>query len=173
MEGESTEIGNQSGAYAFHCENEYGVNKTLEFHHCTLISDFFPALGMGLRKDFTCIIDDCILENRQISGRGNYTDIGSLGALYFHDSIGANGNSNLICKNSILKSKLGNVMCPYTLKNENNNVTCIFTNNVLYSETNKYTNNIWLRNGNPFEDDGNFVLEIGYGNSNNILNNNI
>ena len=168
--GISNEIGSESASYAFHCEHAYGAGKTLEFHHCTLISDFFPALGMGMRKDFTCILDDVILENRQISGRGNYTEKGTLGALYFHDSNGEVGNSILICKNCILKSKLKNVMCPYTLKREGNNVTCTFTNNVLYSESNKYNENIWWRNGNPFEE-GSFELEIGYGNSNSDINN--
>ena len=173
-EGVSNEVDvNTTGAYAFHCENEYGAGKTLEFHHCTLISDFFPALGMGTRKDFTCIIDDCVLENRQTVSRGKYVEDGSLGALYFHDSNGEAGKSRVIVKDSILKSDLENAMCPFTLKKEGNSVTCSFINNVLYSKINKYSNNIWYRNGNPFtEEDGNFSIEIGYGNSNNDLNNN-
>ena len=152
VEGVSHEV--DKAAYAFHCENEYGVGKTLEFHNCTLISDFLPALGMGMRKEFTCIIDNCELISNQPADRGSYAANGSLGALYFHDSTGEKGNSYLIVKDSILTSELKNVMCPYTLigkydKADQNRVYCTFKNNIIEGE-------IWDRNGNAFEK--NFVL---------------
>lgn len=156
--------------YAFHCESEYGVGKVLEFHHCTLKSDFSPAIGAGLRKDFHMIIDDCELINNQVSGRGVYTSSGALGALYFHDAIGALGDQYITVHNSILRSNLGNAMCPYTLKKEGNTVYCEFINNVLYDKTNGLTNNLWHRNGNAFTE-GNFVIQpISSGNTNPELN---
>ncbi len=154
VKGVSNEIGTASGAYAFHCEDEYGVGKTLEFRNCTLISDFFPALGMGVRKDFTCIIDNCELINNQVAGRGNYVPQGSLGALYFHDSTGAKGDSYVIVKDSTLKSKQANALCPYSLiglfdNADKNKVYCTFINNNIDGQ-------IWDRNGNAFTK--NFVL---------------
>ena len=175
ISGTSHEIDSEtSGAYAFHCENEYGKGKTLEFHHCTLISDFCPALGAGLRKDFHLVLDDCILENRQILNRGVYTDVGSLGALYFHDSNGEQGNNYIMVKNCLLKSSLGKTMTPYQVDREtqNNHVYCTFIENVLYDAINKYTNNIWYRH-DPFNPStGIFSIDIGFGNSNANLNNN-
>lgn len=170
--GVSNELGSSTnGGYAFHCENEYGAGKTLEFHNCTLISDFFPALGAGLRKDFHLIIDNCELISNQPEGRSSYTDNGSLGALYFHDSAGVvGGGQKLTVRNSVLKSKLDNVLCPYTLKKSENIVTCEFINNVFYSEKNGMINNIWHRNGNAFTD-GYFALSgASFGNSNDELN---
>ena len=174
--GVSHEMGAEAAAYAFHVEHEYGVGKTLELHDCTLISDFFPALGMGLRKDFTCIIDNCELISNQPVGRGSYTDKGSLGALYFHDSVGEKGKSYVIVQNSILRSKLENVMCPYTLvgissyPNANQNtVYCTFINNTLFSEKTGDSGIIWHRNGDAFKK--NFVLtEDSCGNTNIELN---
>lgn len=170
--GESNEIGStESGGYAFHCENEYGANDSLEFHHCILKSDFFPALGAGLRKGFHLILDDCELENNQIEGRGNYSDSGTLGALYVHDSNGEQGEQYITIKNCILKSKLGNSMTLYKVNRttQENQVHCEFINNVLYDETNGYSNNIWYRN-EPFGESGIFDITLGYGNSNPELN---
>ena len=173
VQGESQTIdGTTPGAYAFHCENAYGMNKALEFHHCTLISDFFPALGVGLRKNMKLIVDDCILENRQVAGRGNYSNAGSLGALYFHDAYGDQGDSYVTLKNNLLKSTLGYSMTPYKANGGDNHVYCEYIQNVLYDAINHYSNNIWYRN-DPFDPStGNFTLTIGFGNSNNDMNNN-
>lgn len=172
VDGVSNVIGpNTNGGYAFHCENEYGLGDTLEFHHCILKSDFFPALGAGLRKDFSLILDSCELINNQINGRGNFTQDGTLGALYFHDSNGEQGDQYISVKNCLLKSNLGNTITPMGVERDTNNnkVYCEFINNVLYDKINKYSNNIWYRGENPFTT-GIFVMSIGYGNSNNELN---
>ena len=174
VSGESNEVGaSTSGAYAIHCENEYGVGKILELHHCILQSDFFPAIGAGLRKNFRLIIDDCELINSQILNRGNYTAEGSLGALYFHDTNGEKGAQSIMVKNCVMRSSLGNSMTiyrayPYT---EGSVVTCDFIGNVLHDAINGYSNNIWERYSNPFGS-GAFEIGIGYGNSNSVLNNN-
>ena len=158
-----------SGAYAIHIEHEYGVGKTMEIRNCRLISDFFPALGVGMRKDFTLIVEDCDLISNQVAGRGSYANKGSLGALYFHDSVGAAGNSYIIVKNCTIKAELENAICPYTLYGNasypnavNNKVYCTFINNTIDGE-------IWDRNGNAFEK--NFILtEESCGNTSERLN---
>lgn len=174
VQGVSAELdSNTVGAYAFHCENEYGVGRTLEFHHCKLMSDFFPALGMGMRKDFHCIIDDCILTSAQPYGRGKYsTDDGSLGALYFHDSVGANGNHYLEVYNSMFRTYLKNVVCPYNVNGSVNKVYARFINNVFYSETSGYEDNIWLRGGDVFNNPaiGWVLTGESCNNSNNYFN---
>ena len=176
INGTSTELTvNDLGAYAVHIDtdNDYGVGKQIEFHHCNISSDFFPAIGAGLRKDMTLIIDDCWLSNGQIVGRGDYSDEGTLGALYFHDSNGTQGDQYIIVKNSVLKSNLQYAMCPYqvTRTPQNNRVHCNFINNVLYSSIGKYNDTIWFR-GDPFNiSTGIFDIVIGYGNSIASINN--
>ena len=177
ISGTSEEIDtNTNGAYAVHIDtdDDYAVGKQIEFHHCNISSDFFPAVGAGLRKNMTLILDDCVLENKQIATRGKYVSDGTLGALYFHDSNGEQGDQYIIVKDCILKSSLGNTMTPYQVAREtqNNLVHCNFINNVLYDAINKYSNNIWYR-GDPFNiTTGIFDIVIGFGNSNSNLNNN-
>lgn len=177
VEGESNEIDETtSGSYAVHvdADQDYAIGKQIEFHHCTIRSDFFPAVGIGLRKNMTAILDDCILENNQVSGRGNYSTSGTIGALYFHDSNGEQGNQYIIVKNCILKSKLAYAMCPYQVERnpQENTVYCDFIENVLYSDVGKYANTVWFRN-DPFNSStGIFHIGIGYGNSIGSLNNN-
>lgn len=162
-----------TASYAFHCENEYGVGKTLEFHHCTLKSDFFSALGIGVRKDFTLILNDCELINNQTVDRGpNYSAEGSdgkgLGALFLHDSVGEQGNSYLKIKDTVFKSTLGNAMCLYNARGGNNKVYCEFINNTLYDEKSGLTNNLFKRGG-AF-DDVYIINGISHGNTNTELN---
>ena len=163
-----------TASYAFHCENEYGVGKTLEFHHCILKSDFFSALGIGVRKDFTLIIDNCELINNQTVNRGpNYSNYGSdgkgLGALFLHDSVGEQGNSYVKIKDTVFKSTLGYSICLYNARGGNNKVYCEFINNTIYDENSGLTNNLFKRGGS-FEEV--FVINaISHGNTNETLNN--
>lgn len=176
VDGESQTVGvDDLGAYAVHIDTDedYAIGKQCEFHHCNIRSDFFPAVGLGMRKDATYIFDDCTMENGQIAGRGDYSDAGSLGALYFHDSNGEQGDQYLTLKNCVLKSKLKYAMCPYMVNRttQNNRVYCNFISNVLYSDVGHYTDNVWFRR-DPFNPDtGIFSIEIGYGNSISTLNN--
>ena len=176
ISGVSQEIGaSDLGAYAVHIDNDsdYGVDRTTEFHHCTITSDFFPAVGLGMRKDATFIFDNCLLVNSQIVGRGEYSDQGSLGALYFHDSNGAHGPQYITVKNCVLKSKLKNAMCPYQVNRtpQENRVYCEFVSNVLYSEIGHLEDTVWFRR-DPFNPEtGIFSLVVGYGNSISTLNN--
>ena len=176
VSGTSQEVGvSDMGAYAVHIDtdDDYGVGKTTEFHHCTISSDFFPAVGLGMRKDATFVFDDCTLINGQIEGRGDYSDEGTLGALYFHDSNGEQGDQYIKVKNCVLKSKLKYAMCPYMVNRatQNNRVYCDFINNVLYSDVGKYTDTVWFRRS-PFNPTtGIFSIGIGFGNSIDTLNN--
>lgn len=175
VSGESQEIGvSDLGAYAVHIDtdDDYGVGKQIEFHHCNIKSDFFPAIGAGLRKDLTLIIDNCELINNQVAGRGDYSDEGTLGALYVHNTNGVKGNQYLKMTNSVLKSNLGNALCLYqtAAATEEDAVYCEFVNNVLHDKVNGFTNNIWFR-GYPFSETiGRFEITLGYGNSNSDLN---
>lgn len=176
VDGESQTVGvDDLGAYAVHIDTDedYAIGKQCEFHHCNIRSDFFPAVGLGMRKDATYIFDDCTMENGQINGRGDYSDNGTLGALYFHDSNGEQGDQYLTLKNCVLKSKLKYAMCPYMANRttQNNRVYCNFISNVLYSDVGHYTDTVWFRR-DPFNPDtGIFSIEIGYGNSISTLNN--
>lgn len=176
VNGISNEIGqNDLGAYAVHIDNDedYAKGNVTEFYHCNLYSDFFPALGMGLRKDVHVILDDCLFENAQVVGRGSYSNQGSLGALYLHDSNGEQGNQYITLKNCILKSSLGYSMTLYAVSRtpQNNKVFCDFINNVLHDKVNGHSNNVWLR-GEPFTTSGVFEKTIAFGNSNSALNDN-
>lgn len=171
---ESSEIGPQAetAAYAVHCEHEYGAYKSLEIYHCTLKSDFFSALGIGVRKGFTLTIVDSELINNQTPTRGPaYADISGgkgLGALFLHDSVGAQGDSYVKIYNSVFKSTLGNAMCLYNARGGDNKVHCEFVNNTLYDRISGLSNNLFKRGGtfsNVF-----LINGISHGNTNAELN---
>ena len=181
VSGESHEIGasgesSDNGSYAVHIDtdNDYAVGKQCEFHHCNISSDFFPAVGLGLRKNATFIFDDCKLENNQIATRGNYTSDGTLGALFFHDTNGEGGNQYIEVKDCMLTSKLENAMCMMQRENpeEETAVFCNFINNVLFSDVGGYTDTVWFRRDPLNPSTGKFSIVIGYGNSISTLNNN-
>lgn len=172
VNGVSQEIGlNDMGSYAIHIDTDgdYSVGKQLEFHHCDIISDFYPAVGAGLRKDFTLLFDDCFLANRQTATRGMYADSGTYGALFVHDSNGVQGKQYLKVKNCVLTSALQYCMCLEKVNRtpQNNEVYCEFVFNVLHSESSGYNNTCRLIH-NPFTTIYN--IDIGYGNSLPLLN---
>ena len=174
----SHEIGAESGAYAVHCENQNGNDsgkgKTLTFNNCHLESDFFPALGCGAFADWKLEINNCHLITNEPNGRGNYTEMGSLGALYFHDTAsGTLGHSDVLIKDSVLENTLlANAMCLYDLNKANNSVDFTFINNTLFSRTKKFNNPIWWR-GIESAFSNNFILkDISHGNTSTELNSN-
>lgn len=168
VQGTSTEIGTLNGAYAIHIESEASANTTMEIDNCILKSDFSAAAGIGLRTGATFILRNSVLINNQVSGRGSYESNGGLGALYCHDSMGVEGNSKVELYNNLFISNLGSSICFYHVPNKDeNSVNMICTNNVLKDKINGYNNNIWNRN-NAFDY---FSIDVGYGNSNSLLNN--
>lgn len=173
ISGTSQEIGSDIGSYAVHIDtdDDYAIGKQIEFHHCNIISDFFPAIGAGLRKNMTLIIDDCLLVNNQ-NERGAYTADGTLGALYVHDSNGEQGSQFLHVKDTLMKSNYSKAMTLYQVDRDtqNNAVYCEFINNVLYSAVGGFNNTVWFRNDPLDPDTGIFEITIGFGNSNPDIN---
>lgn len=161
---------NENGAYGVHidADNDYAVGKRIEFHHCNLMSDFFPGLGLGLRKNAPVIIDDCNIVSGQIFSRGTYSQIGGLGALYFHDTNGATGDQEITVKNCTIIAALQHALTILQVNNTGT-VKCNFISNVIKGSTG-YSNNIWYRN-DPFNTvTGIFKLNIGFNNTNSDLN---
>lgn len=80
-------------AYAVHIERNSLYHDTLYIKNCILKSDFYPALGMGMRGGCTVLLEDTdfILGS---SGSGT-------AALYIHDADSANyvGEQSLIIRN--------------------------------------------------------------------------
>lgn len=91
----------ESGGYAIHVEGDFSSGKKLTFVNCDFISDFYPAVGIGLRKDFTLEFINCRFysnTNKMYTSQG-LTDYG---CLYFHDSAAdmiCGDNQKIICKN--------------------------------------------------------------------------
>ncbi|MCD2345823.1 hypothetical protein [Clostridium guangxiense] len=171
VNGVSNEIDtNTTGAYAFHCDADYSLGKELEFHHCKLISDFFPALGSGLRENFNLILDDTEVISNQPATRGGYATTGGLGALYVHDAAGGAVNQNLIVHNCVIKSTLKNALCLFDQQISGADMDVEFINSAIFSEANGLTDNInWRGVTTPFG--GNIHLKpISYGNNVTILN---
>lgn len=152
VSGESTEIGSQSGAYAVHLDSSYEYNGgSVLFNNCRLISDFAPALGSGLRGNFTAEFLDCDFISNQ-NGIGYKHETGGVGAVYVHnDHTGKliQANQKIALRNCICKAHMTNVLYLLTVKN---NITpdayaeFESINTVYYSETNG-TKNIVVNAG--------------------------
>lgn len=176
ISGTSNEIGtNTNGSYAVHIDNDddYAIDNTCEFYNCIIKSDFFPAIGCGLRKGLVLTVNNCELINAQIATRGAFVNDGSLGALFVHDSNGIQGAQYLTVKNSVLKSSLGKTLALSETgrTTQNNEIYCTFINNVLRDDVNGFSNNVWFRGqATGFDNGGILHLSVGFGNSANELN---
>lgn len=176
VQGVSEEIGNQSGAYAVHCENNYNeslaMGDSLTFVNCNLVSDFFPALGVGTFADWALNLINCRLTTNQIEGRGAYSNNGSLGALYFHDMNGLRGVAEINVKDCIIENKnLEHTMCPYDLGHEGAEVVCEFINNTIYSAVNGFEDSIWWRGGQGAFGNNFKLSPLSHGNTGTEFNN--
>lgn len=177
VNGTSQEIDtNTTGAYAIHCENQNGneslaVGDCLTIHNCNIMSDFFPALGVGSFKDWSLNITNCNIVSNQISGRGKYSTSGGLGALYFHDMNGEKGTAKINVKDCIIKTgSLSYTICPYDLEQSGANIECEFINNTIYSAVNGFSDSIYWRGvTTPF---GNNIhlSNLSHGNTGSALN---
>ena len=176
ISGTSHEISSSdSGAYAIHCENSgnerIAIGDCLTIENCDIISDFFPAMGVGTFKDWSININNCTLISNQVSGRGTYTADGGLGALYFHDMNGTKGTANINLKDTIIRTgSLANTITAYDLNQANAEIKCEFINNTIYSAVNGFTDSIWWRGiTTPFEN--HISLEpISHGNTGTVFN---
>lgn len=177
VSGTSHEIAStDSGAYAVHCEqvgnNEsIAIGNCLTISDCDIISDFFPALGVGTFKDWSINIINCFLVSNQVSGRGTYTEDGGLGALYFHDMNGTKGTANINLKDTVIRTgSLATTITAYDLNQTDAEIKCEFINNTIYSAVNGFTDSVWWRGvTTPF---GNHISleDISHGNTGTVFN---
>lgn len=152
INGTSQEIPTtDAGAYAVHCENngendEFAIGDCLTFVNCDLISDFFPALGVGCFKDWSLNIINCRLVSNQTAARATYGTDGGLGALYFHTMNGEKGIAKINVKDTIIQTTvLENTVCAYDLDAASSSMVCEFIDNTIYSAVNGFTDSIWWR----------------------------
>lgn len=89
----STPSSSNERAYAVHVERNSLYNETLYIKNCILKSDFYPALGMGMRGGCTVLLEDTDF----ILGSSG----GGTAALYIHDADNTNyvGEQSLIIRN--------------------------------------------------------------------------
>ena len=153
VNGESTEIGQQNGAYAVHVDSNNQANGTCVFNDCIIISDFNAAVGGGLRKNNTVEFNNCDLISRQYN-RGQDFANGGMGALFVHNNHTGTGDN---CPNQIirlnncrLKAKLKNVIRIQEISKNNAEAILDINNCLIYSETNGVTGVIKYGNVNSF-----------------------
>ena len=174
VNGESTEIGQQNGAYAVHVDSNNQANGTCVFNDCIIISDFNAAVGSGLRKNNTVEFNNCDLISRQYN-RGQEFANGGMGALFVHNNHTGTGNN---CPNQVLrlnncrlKAKLKNVIRIQEISKNNAEAILDINNCLIYSETNGVTGVIKYGNVNSFNEMNIWRLSnTSYGNTVKELN---
>ena len=174
INGESTEIGQQNGAYAVHVDSNNQANGTCVFNDCIIISDFNAAVGAGLRKNNTVEFNNCDLISRQYN-RGQEFANGGMGALFVHNNHTGTGdncpNQVLRLNNCRLKAKLKNVIRIQEIPKNNAEAILDINNCLIYSETNGVTGVIKYGNVNSFNEMNIWKLSnTSYGNTVQELN---
>ena len=174
VNGESTEIGQQNGAYAVHVDSNNQANGTCVFNDCIIISDFNAAVGAGLRKNNTVEFNNCDLISRQYN-RGQEFANGGMGALFVHNNHTGTGdncpNQVLRLNNCRLKAKLKNVIRIQEISKNNAEAILDINNCLIYSETNGVTGVIKYGNVNSFNEMNIWRLSnTSYGNTVKELN---
>ena len=174
VNGESTEIGQQNGAYAVHVDSNNQANGTCVFNDCIIISDFNAAVGSGLRKNNTVEFNNCDLISRQYN-RGQEFANGGMGALFVHNNHTGTGdncpNQVLRLNNCRLKAKLKNVIRIQEISKNNAEAILDINNCLIYSETNGVTGVIKYGNVNSFNEMNIWRLSnTSYGNTVKELN---
>ena len=142
---ESNDTTSVAGAYGVHIESDYSTNKKMIFKNCDFISDFYPAIGIGLRPNFTPIFENCRFYSNAETMTGINGNSIDLGSIYFHDSnTNLRGGQGIIFKNCEFYSK-NKLITPYGI-NSDNVVNVSFINCVGYSENLGITNVVNRRN---------------------------
>ena len=142
---ESNSTTSVAGAYSVHIESDYSANKKMVFRNCDFISDFYPAIGIGLRPNFTPIFENCRFYSNAETMTGVSGSSIDLGAIYFHDSnTTLRGGQGIIFKNCEFYSK-NKLITPYGI-NSDNVVNASFINCGGYSENLGITNIVNRRN---------------------------
>ena len=174
VNGESTEIGQQNGAYAVHVDSNNQANGTCVFNDCIILSDFNASVGAGLRKNNTVEFNNCDLISRQYNRGQEFTN-GGMGALFVHNNHTGTGDN---CPNQIirlnncrLKAKLKNVIRIQEISKNNAEAILDINNCLIYSETNGVTGVIKYGNVNSFNEMNIWRLSnTSYGNTVKELN---
>ena len=174
VNGESTEIGQQNGAYAVHVDSNNQAEGICTFNDCIIISDFNAAVGNGLRKNNTVEFNNCDLISRQ-EKRGQNFENGGMGALFTHNNHTGTGDN---CPNQIirlnncrLKAKLKNVIKIQEISKNNAEAILDINNCLIYSETNGVTDVIKYDNYDSFDEMSIWKLsDTSYGNTVKELN---
>ena len=174
VNGESTEIGQQNGAYAVHVDSNNQADGTCVFNDCIIISDFNAAVGSGLRKNNTVEFNNCDLISRQYN-RGQEFANGGMGALFVHNNHTGTGdncpNQVLRLNNCRLKAKLKNVIRIQEISKNNAEAILDINNCLIYSETNGLTGVLKYGNVNSFNEMNIWRLsDTSYGNTVKELN---
>ena len=174
VKGESTEIGQQNGAYAVHIDSNNQAEGTCVFNDCIIISDFNAAVGNGLRKNNTVEFNNCDLISRQ-ENRGQDFANGGMGALFTHNNHTGTGDN---CPNQIirlnncrLKAKLKNVIRIQEVAKNNAQAILDINNCLVYSETNGVNGVVKYGNVSSFNELSIWKLsDTSYGNTVKELN---
>lgn len=145
VSGESHEIdSNTTGAYAIHSDDPSATNKKTEIKNCVVRSDFFPALGCGLRQNYVIDLNSSTLINNQDNGRGGYINQGTLGAVFVHDVAADNiTDQNINITDCTLKSNKAYALCIHDLGRANSKASILAINNTLTSSASGSA--IWFR----------------------------
>ena len=164
-------------AYAVHVENDTSQNSTLAIRNCTIKSKWSAAIGIGLRPNFTLILENCTIETTHVEvpgGSGSSATRLHCGALYFHDSATMTGdNQRIILKNCIIKSTGSNAITTLSLCDTNSKAYITAYNNIVWCDENKKnainhriapTGDAWAGNNIFLTEDsfGNNVQELNY-----------
>jgi len=85
----------EAGGYSVHTDYDYSEGKKLTFKNCDFHSDYYPAVGIGLRPNFTLEFIGCRFYTTTDE---MYTSFGvvDLGAVYWHDSATTSVGDNQI-----------------------------------------------------------------------------
>lgn len=159
-------------AYAVHIETDFSSGKALEFNNCDLISDWSPAVGIGLRPNFNLKFKNCTLNGNYLTTyRTSSSTKECLGGLLFHDSatslLGA--NQNIILDNCKVLCNGTNAMTAYSLSNLSNTVNATFYNTMLWSLINGKATGV-IRHmttptGGAWEGNNTYLTLDSYGNN--------
>ena len=138
--------------YAVHVESERLAGNVLEFNNCILKSDWYAALGFGLRKDCKLILRNCELIGKSLQAWNGESWLIST-ALFGHDagswSSNMGDNQRLILENCVIKSASSVVFRIGGAWGTTGNKTYLtFHNNILWSEING-KQNVILKDSQP------------------------
>lgn len=128
-----------SKAYGVHVDTNSSAGQTLEFVNCDITSEWYPAVGAGLRPNFTLKFTNCILNGEYTTAYvSSTTSMEFLGGLFFHDSVTTltGTEQNIVLNNTKVRCNGTNAMTVSSQSNTANTVNATFYNSMLWSAIN-------------------------------------